>query len=338
MANTAPKVNWTPDDAPRLDGKVAIVTGATGGLGYETALGLARSGATIILAGRNPDKGAVAMARIQRELPDMRGRLTRVRFEMLDLASLASVARFAAAVTAAHRGVIDILVNNAGVMGPPTRMVTEDGFERQVGVNYLAHFALTGRLKDALCAAPGGGRVVSVASLAHRSAPQGWDDLQSTSSYSPRGAYRRSKLAMLVFAIELRRRAEQNRWNLRSIAAHPGWARTDIIPNGMGGGKPALKAWLVERAFGLVAQSARDGALPSLYAAMAPDAKDGAYYGPARWGETRGAPALSWIAPVASDAEAGAHLWALSETLTGVTFGSNSTAPSGPRAVSSQLA
>jgi NAD(P)-dependent dehydrogenase (short-subunit alcohol dehydrogenase family) len=343
MAHTAPKANWSLDDAPRLDGKIAVVTGGTGGLGYETALGLARSGATTILAGRNPDKGAQAVARIQGELTDPPARLTRVRFEMLDLASLASVARFAAAVSAAQGGVIDILVNNAGVMGLPARRLTEDGFERQIGVNYLAHFALTGRLKDALCAAPGGGRVVSVASLAHRRAGPGWADLQSEASYGPRRAYGRSKLAMLVFAIELQRRAVQNQWNLRSIAAHPGWARTDIIPNGLGDGGPNPgtwhpKAWLVEQVFGLVAQSAREGALPSLYAAMAPGAEGGAYYGPAGWGETRGTPGLSWVAPAASDAAAGSALWALSETLTGVAFGSNHAAPSDPRERSPAIA
>ena len=314
-ASTAPKQGWNLDDAPSLDGKVAIVTGATGGLGYETALGLAHRGATTILAGRNPDKGAQALSRIQRSIP-----AARVRFEMLDLASLASVARFAAAVSAAHGGVIDILVNNAGVMGLPTRMLTQDGFEQQIGVNYLGHFALTARLRDAVCAAPDGGRVVNVASLAHRRATLDLNDLQSERSYSPMRVYGRSKLAMLVFALELQRRAEQNRWNLISIAAHPGWARTDLIDNGIGAGAPGFKAWLIDQAFGLVAQSARDGALPSLCAAMVPGAKGGAYYGPTGLGETRGAVGLSRIYPQAADPAVGTRLWALSEKLTGVTF------------------
>jgi NAD(P)-dependent dehydrogenase (short-subunit alcohol dehydrogenase family) len=316
MTSTAPKENWTLNDAPRLDGKVAIVTGATGGLGYWTALGLARGGATTILAGRNPDKGAQALSRIQRDIP-----AAKVRFEMLDLASLASVARFAAAVGEAHSGGIDILVNNAGLMGSPTRLLTDDGFERQIGVNYLGHFALTARLKDALCSARDGGRVVSVASLAHRRAFLDLDDAQSERSYSPMRAYGRSKLAMLVFAIELQRRAERNNWNLRSVAAHPGWARTDIIGNGMGGGPPSLKARLIGHAFGLVAQSAQEGALPSLYAAIAPEAKGGAYYGPTRLGETRGAPGLSRIFPQAADPLTATRLWTLSEKLTGSGFG-----------------
>jgi len=311
----APNDNWTLDAAPDLNGRVAIVTGATSGIGYETARGLAWRGATTILAGRNPDKGARALSRIRASVPD-----AKARFEMLDLASLASVAEFANAVSAAHGGVIDILVNNAGVMALPTRQLTRNGFEQQTGVNYLAHFALTGRLKDALCSAPGGGRVVNVTSLAHRRGRINFNDLQSEKSYSPGGAYAQSKLAMLMFALELQRRAEQNQWNLRSIAAHPGWARTEIINSGIGGGAPGLKAMLIDQVFALVAQSARDGALPSLYAAVAPEAKGGAYYGPTHYGETRGPPGLSRVFPQAADRSAASRLWVLSERLTGVSF------------------
>jgi NAD(P)-dependent dehydrogenase (short-subunit alcohol dehydrogenase family) len=316
MPISPPKPNWSLNDAPALDGKVAIVTGATGGIGYETALGLARQGAVTIVAGRNRSKGAQAVTRIQREIP-----AAKARFELLDLASLASVADFANKVTAAQGGAIDILVNNAGVMGYPTRQLTADGFERQIGVNYFGHFALTARLKDALCAVQGGGRVVTVASLAHRRGALNLGDLQSERFYSAQRAYGQSKLATLVFALELQRRAEQNGWALRSIAAHPGWARTDIIDSGIGGGQPNLKAWLITRAFGLVAQSARDGALPSLYAAMAPEAAGGAYYGPSGAGETRGAPGIARVFPQALDTAASSRLWALSEKLTGVGFG-----------------
>ncbi|PPQ31333.1 SDR family oxidoreductase [Rhodopila globiformis] len=316
MPTTAPKPNWTLNDAPGLEGKLAIVTGATGGIGFETALGLARCGATTIVAGRDRAKGAGAIGRIQRAVPG-----AKVRFEHLDLASLASVARFADTVTTTHRGVVDILVNNAGVMGFPTRQQTEDGFERQIGVNYLGHFALTAGLREALCAARGGGRVVNVASLAHRRARLNLDDLQGDLGYDPMRAYGQSKLAMLVFSIELQRRIEQNGWPLRSIAAHPGWARTDIIDNGIGRGGAPLKAWLATRAFNLVAQSARAGALPSLYAATAPEAAGGAYYGPSGPGETRGPPGLARIYPHAENPAAGIRLWALSEKLTGVGFG-----------------
>jgi NAD(P)-dependent dehydrogenase (short-subunit alcohol dehydrogenase family) len=308
MATTLAKNGWTPAEAPRLDGKVAIVTGATGGLGYETALALARHGATTILAGRNPDKGARAVARILGQLP-----AAKLRFELLDLDSLDSVARFAAA----RDGVVDILINNAAVMGLPKREQTEDGFERQIGVNYLAHFALTIRLLDAIRAAAAGGRVVNIASLAHRRATLQLDDFQSERSYGPMRVYGRSKLAMLMFALELQRRADKNGWNLRSIAAHPGWARTDIIGNGIGSGGPSIRARVAETAFNLVAQAAKDAALPVLFAAMAPEARGGAYYGPSDWGETRGAPGASKIFPQAMDPVAADRLWALSEKLTG---------------------
>jgi NAD(P)-dependent dehydrogenase (short-subunit alcohol dehydrogenase family) len=306
MAGTAAVTRiWSPGDAPRLDGKTAIVTGATGGLGYQAALALVRQGATTIIAARNPAKGAQAVAQIQREVPG-----AHVQFEPLDLASLASVASFAAAQPAT----IDILVNNGAVMGLPHRETTEDGFERQIGVNYLAHFALTLRLRAALA----GGRVVTVASLAHRRAALGLDDFQSQRHYDPRGVYGRSKLATLIFALELQRRSVGNGWNLTSMAAHPGWARTRIVPNGMGAGGPSLKAKLAEIVFNAVAQPAHDGALPILFAAMASDAQGGAYYGPTGWGETRGAPGPAKIFPQALNTQAAARLWALSETLTGV--------------------
>ena len=315
MTNSPVDNGWTPADAPRLDGKVAIVTGATGGLGFQIALGLARQGAATILAARNPDKGALALERIQRETPG-----TKTRFELLDLASLASVARFAGRVTSAEGGVIDILINNGAVMGLSARATTEDGFERQIGVNYLSHFALTLRLLAALRASSGG-RVVNVASLAHRRATLALDDFQSERSYGPMRAYGRSKLAMLVFALELQRRVERDGWTLRSMAAHPGWARTDIIGNGIGAGTPGLKARLADFVFGLAAQPAHEAALPELFAAMAPQAAGGAYYGPTDWGETRGGVGLAKIFPQAADAAAGARLWTLSEKLTGVTAG-----------------
>ena len=317
MAGTAVKDGWTLGDAPSLDGKVAIVTGATGGLGYETALGLVRRGATTILAGRNPAKGAAALSRLRQTIP-----VIDARFEMLDLGSLESVARFAGVVGEAH-GAVDILVNNAGVMSLPVRTLTGDGFEQQFGVNYLAHFALTARLKDLLCKAEGGGRVVSVASLAHKRAALDLDDLQSEKSYDPMRAYGRSKLAMLIFAIELQRHAVQHHWNLCSVASHPGWARTDIFDNGPGSGERGLglKGRLMKGVFSMLAQSSRDGALPSLYAAMAPQVVGGSYYGPTGPGETRGAPGMARISAQAADPVVGSRLWALSEQLTGLTFG-----------------
>ncbi len=299
-------------DTPNLEGRTAIVTGATGGLGFEVALSLAAHGATTVLAARNSDRGAGAVAAIRSRMPH-----ASVRFALVDLASLDSVADFAGR----WRGPLDVLVNNAAVMGLAVRQTTRDGFEQQIGVNYLAHFALTARLRDALNAAPGGGRVVNVASLAHRRAVLRLDDPQSHKGYRPMGAYGQSKLAMLMFSLELHRRALAHGWPLRAFAAHPGWSRTDIIANGLGGGAPGLKVRAVEALFALVAQPAQAGALPILFAATAPEADPGGYYGPDRFGETRGKPAPAAIFPQARDQAVAAALWALSEQLTGVTFG-----------------
>lgn len=288
----------------------AVVTGATGGLGFETAAGLARAGAHVVLAGRDAAKGQAALARLRREVPG-----AVAAFEMLDLASLASVEAFAARMLAADAA-LDTLVNNAGVMAPPDRRTTADGFELQFGVNYLGHFALTARLMPALLRAEAGARVVQVSSLAHRRGRIAWDDLQGERRYSPWAAYGQSKLAMLMFARELARRAKAQGWPLVSIAAHPGWAATDLIANGPGG----LQARLLDAGFRLFAQSAADGALPLIFAAASPDAKAGGYYGPTGFGEIKGPPGPSRVMPQAQDAAAAARLWAVSETLTGVAF------------------
>lgn len=301
-----PAPGWTPDNAPDLTGRTAIVTGATGGLGFQVALVLAAKGADTVLAARNPDKGGRALAEIRARHP-----AAKARFALLDLASLASVAAFAEAWT----GKLDILVNNGAVMGLPTRHTTQDGFEQQIGVNYLAHFALTLRLRAALEAAPEGGRVVNVASVAHQKGVLKLDDLQAQRAYNPKAAYRQSKLAMLMFSLELHRRAQAGGWHLQSIAAHPGWSRTDIVFNGPGLGNPGLKARLMDVVFAMVAQPAQDGALPILYAAIAPEAQPGAYYGPSRLHETRGSPAVARVFPHARDTEAAARLWSLSEQL-----------------------
>ena len=306
---------WKIEDAPRLDGRLAIVTGASGGLGAETALGLARRGAAVVLAARNAVKAETALQRLRAAVPG-----ADIRVGLLDLADLASVRRFAQS----HLDVgqpVDVLVNNAGVMAYPTRRVTRDGFEEQFGTNYLGHFALTGLLLPALVRAQGGGRVVSLASLAHVQGRIALDDLQGEARYDGWTAYRQSKLAMLVFARELQRRADAAGWPLRSVAAHPGWAVTDIISNGPAEGRGGVKPALMNLAFSFLGQSAADGALPILYAATMAKAEPGGYYGPAGRGERTGSVGPSRVMPQARDAAVAAALWDASERLTGVRFG-----------------
>jgi NAD(P)-dependent dehydrogenase (short-subunit alcohol dehydrogenase family) len=215
---------------------------------------------------------------------------------------------------------LDILVNNAGIMAPPTRQLTADGFELQFGTNYLGHFALTAHLLPALLRAEGGSHVVQVSSLAHRSAAIAWGDLQGERRYSPWRSYGQSKLAMLMFALELARRASAHGWDLVSTAAHPGWAVTDIITNGPGRGAPGIKEYVMQGAFRVFGQSAAEGARPIVYAATSSDAKPGGYYGPSGFQEIKGAPSPSRIMPQAQDIEAAKRLWQVSEKLTGVEF------------------
>jgi len=302
------KKNWGIGDIPSQTGKLAVVTGATGGLGYETALGLAQAGAEVILAGRNEAKGADAVRRILAVVPG-----AKVRFGMVDLASLASVATFAKDLLAQDRP-IDILVNNAAVMATPMRQTTRDGFELQLGTNFLSHFALTARLLPLLVHG-GQTRVVQVSSLAHRQGKIHFDDLQLERSYTPWKAYTQSKLAMLIFALELQKRSDATGWGLTSNAAHPGYARTDIIANGPGA--DSIQARL-HRAIGpLFSHSSAAGALPTLYAATAREARPAGYYGPGGVYEMKGPVAASFIAATAKDEIVARRLWEVSEELTG---------------------
>src|SRR5882757_640173 len=255
---------WTIADIPPQSGKTVVITGATGGLGYETALALAAAGAAVVLTGRNDDKGRHAIQKIRDQFPD-----AKVAYENLDLASLASVAAFATRFAATHAA-IDLLINNAGVMALPERQVTADGFEMQLGTNYLGHYALTAHLLPLLRRGHQP-RVVNLSSLAHRSGAIHFDDLQSTRSYAPGKAYCQSKLAMLIFALELQRRSDAAGWGLMSNAAHPGFARTDLITNGPGA-RGLL--WQISRVLQPIAShSAAAGALPTLFAATSSAAK-----------------------------------------------------------------
>ena len=282
---------------------MAVVTGASRGLGFEIALALAKAGDDVILAARDPERGRLAAEKIAAQVQ------TDVSFRRLDLSDLASVAEFAEEM--ASRSAVDLLINNAGVMALPTRKETGEGFEMQFGTNYLGHFALTMRLLP-LLARGRASRVVNLSSLAHRTGSIDFDDLQAARSYSPWKAYGQSKLAMLMFAIELQRRSEARNWRLLSVAAHPGWARTELFANGPGG-LFSLAADLAVPWFG---QSAADGAMPPLFAATSPSAKSGGYYGPGGIGELRGPPSPAIVGPQARQPSICARLWEVSQTLT----------------------
>ncbi|REE91128.1 oxidoreductase [Cupriavidus plantarum] len=301
--------HWTASDIPSQRGRTAVVTG-TGGLGYQDALALARAGADVIIAGRNPAKGAAAVNEIRWKIPG-----ANVAFGLLDLASLASIQLFAEGLRNS-RSKLDILVNNAAVMTPPTRRATADGFELQWGTNYLGHFALTAQLLP-LLRNSNQARVITLSSVAARAGAIDFDDLQAERSYRPMSAYSQSKLACLMFALELQRRSDAAGWNIQSIAAHPGISRTDLLPNGAG-------AWsvagMVRRFMWFLFQPAEQGALPTLFAATSPLARGGNYYGPDGLAEMRGYPTSAAIPPQALDIGAAARLWSTSEALTRTVF------------------
>jgi len=306
-------MTWTVRDIPPQQGRLAVITGATGGLGYETALALAGSGAKVVLTGRSAAKGEAALTAIHAIHP-----AADIQYADLDLASLASVKAFADRFSSEHPA-LDLLINNAGVMVPPVRHTTVDGFELQFGVNYLSHFALTAQLLPLLrqAAAP---RVVNLSSGAHRmQAAIHFDDLQWQKTYKPWPAYAQSKLAMIMFAFELQRRSDANGWGLMSNAAHPGYARTGLQSKGPSLGKtgPSLFDYVSKVLEPIASQSAADGALPTLFAATSPDARPGGYYGPQKFGELKGPVGSAVVGKEAQDAAVGARLWTVSEELTG---------------------
>ena len=302
-------MSFSENDIPDLTGKTAVVTGATGGLGYETARMLAEHGARVILAGRNAGKALDALAGIRTTAPK-----ADMTFEQVDLGSLASVAAFADRLNAAGTP-IDILVNNAGVMAPPTRQTTPDGLELQFATNYLSHFALTAHLLPLLMAAPAA-RVVPLSSIGARQGKINLEDLQSE-AYRPMVAYCQSKLACLMFAFELQRRSDANGWGITSIAAHPGVARTDLVVNGIGKSGPAA---FVRRFLPMLFQSVPQGALPTLLAATAPEAQPGGYYGPQGFMELRGTAGEASPPKQSLDADMARRLWDESEKLGAIPF------------------
>ncbi len=301
---------WSTKQIPDQHGRTAIVTGANSGLGLVTARELARHGADVVLACRNMDKGAQAVLEIEAAAPGARVELAR-----LDLGDLASVESFADSFRSSHEDDgLDLLINNAGVMAPPRRE-TADGFELQLGTNLLGHFALSGRLIG-LMQGHADARVVTLSSNAHKMGRINFDDLQSERRYTRWGAYGQSKLADLLFAQELDRRLRASGSTVKSLAAHPGYAATNL----QSAAAPALDRLVMRFSNLIIAQSADMGALPSLYAATYPGLEGGSYVGPDGIGEFRGHPRLVSPNRAARDREAAARLWALSEQLTGVRF------------------
>lgn len=301
---------WTTANMPSQHGRSAIVTG-TGGLAYEDALALTRAGASVIIAGRNAKKGADAVAAIRANVPE-----AQVRFGLLDLASLPSVAKFAARI-AQEQDRLDILINNAGVMTPPQRFETSDGFELQFGTNYLGHFALTAHLLPLLKAGTKP-RVVTVGSIASRRGTIDFDDLQAKRRYRPMQVYAQSKLACEMFALELSRRSQIAGWGVESMGAHPGLSRTGLLYSAPG--RPPLAIFALRRLFRLMFQSAAQGALPTLFAATDPAARDGAYYGPDGMGGARGYPTEVKSPAQTLDTSEAARLWEISQQLANVIF------------------
>ncbi|MET7977511.1 oxidoreductase [Streptomyces mirabilis] len=288
---------WNAGDIGDQRGRTAVVTGANSGLGIATVDALARAGAHVVLAVRDPERGEAAARTVNGS----------VEVRRLDLADLASVREFAAS----WRGELDLLINNAGVMNIP-EAGTKDGFEMQFGTNHLGHFALTNLLLPHLT-----DRVVTVSSGAHKMPGTRihFENLNLTGEYSPVAAYNQSKLANLLFTLELQSRLAAAGSSVRALAAHPGWAATSL----QGRDASVLRRTLMAVGNRFIAQDNRAGALPTLYAATQ-DLPGASYVGPDGLGEMRGGPALVGRSAAASDPVSAVRLWAASEELTGVTF------------------
>lgn len=309
------KTPWTASNIPSQQGRLVLITGANSGIGWEAALELARHGAEIILPARTQVKADDAIARIRREVP-----AAVLHPEILDLADLNSVRAFAARIVERFPGPsLDLLINNAGVMAIPTRELTVDGYERQFATNYLGPFALTALLFNSIKPQPGS-RIVTVTSSASKFGKIDFANLQSERRYSPMWqAYAQSKLADSVFALELQRRLTAIHSPILSTAAHPGYAITNLQTSGPGEGNFTMR--ILELFLKpILSQDAAHGALPTLFAAVSPDAQPGGYYGPSGFQELKGNPVPAKIAPLAKDVATAKRLWAESEQLTGVRF------------------
>lgn len=310
---------WTPSAIPPQTGKLAYITGANSGIGFHAALELARAGCAVILACRDRVKAEAARQRILAQVPR-----AEVEIADLDLANLDSVRAAAKAFLASGQN-LDLLINNAGVMALPQRRTTAQGFEMQFGTNHLGHFALTGLLLPALLRSGNEpkrnetARIITVSSIAHRGATMDFANLQWEHGYDPWPAYRRTKLANLLFGFELERRLQRAHAPAASIVVHPGVANTNLFAAGPGSGS-GFKARLVPWAIMLVGQSDAQGSWPTLYAATSPEAKGGHFYGPDGFRQMRGYPVEVRAEQQAYDEVIAAKLWQVSEEMTGVVY------------------
>lgn len=301
---------WTTADLAPQAGKRFVITGATGGLGLETARAIAGAGGDVLLTGRNAAKGAAALDAIRAQHPH-----ASIDFALCDVASIAAVNDFADALIADGRPV-DGLVNNAGVMAVPARKLTVDGFEMQLATNVVGHYLLTARLMPLLRAAAAP-RTVQLASLAHLRGRIFIDDLHADREYNAWTRYQQSKLAMLMFAIELHRRSTAGGWGITSVAAHPGLAATGLFDTDKA---PSLYKRLRSRAIDMLCQSAAAGAWPQIMAATAPDVAAGGYYGPTGFMEMRGAAGPARITRRAQDPVMAERLWTSLAKMTGAVW------------------
>ena len=292
---------WTSENLKNQKSKTVLVTGANSGIGYFAALALVKAGANVFIAGRNPEK-------LDKAVSGIRGVATEGRVEaiIVDLSSLDSIRKFAHEFLERHAS-LDILINNAGIMMPP-ESYTEDGFELQFGVNFVGHFALTGLLYNTLARTPGS-RVVTLSSIAHRGAHIDFDNLKLEKPYDPRREYYQSKLANIIFALELGRRIEAKGDGILSVACHPGFTKTNLqrhLDPSILGKMVFMEAW--------------QGSLPTIVAAIGEDVKQGDYYGPDGPEEMGGFPALGVIDNAALNIDVATKLWKLGQESTGVVF------------------
>lgn len=308
---------WNENDIPDLSGKRILVTGAASGIGYEAARAMAQHGAEVLVVDRNEVGGLAAIERIRALRAD-----AKVTFLPLDLGRQQSIRDFAAALVAEGKP-LDVLVNNAGINSIGDRLTSADGYELTFAIGHLGHYVLTGLLLPLLNAAPAP-RVVTVSSVVHGRGWFDWNDLQMEKRYGSQRAYNQTKLANLLFAREFQRRIDRAGGKIKSIAVHPGVARTSIGASRKNLGRYRLGDHLVSAALSIVmpflGQPASAGALPTMYAAVSPDAKGGGFYGPDGFGEMKGAPKAAIIKPAAQDMVAAKRLWELTERITGLRY------------------